>query len=87
MLNLVRKTLPLSISLAAADARLFVSAQDEEARLYSTPHERELIDSLGTLFSLIVSLEYLERAYVRDSVAPKECVLFLLWVLHRLWRG
>ena len=46
--------------------------QDEEVRLYSTPQERELFDSLSTLYSIIVSFEYLERAYVRDSIGAKE---------------
>jgi hypothetical protein len=46
--------------------------QDEELRLYTSPAERELYDSLATLFSLIISLDYLERAYVRDSVGAKE---------------
>ncbi|CDZ98020.1 Vacuolar sorting protein VPS28 [Phaffia rhodozyma] len=45
---------------------------DEELRLYTTPAERELYDSLATLFSIVVSLEYLERAYVRDSISAKE---------------
>ena len=46
--------------------------QDEELRLYTTPAERELYDSLATLFSIVVSLDYLERAYVRDSITSKE---------------
>ncbi|KAL7409444.1 vacuolar protein sorting-associated [Mrakia frigida] len=45
---------------------------DEELRLYTTPAERELYDSLATLFSIVVSLDYLERAYVRDSVTSKD---------------
>lgn len=46
---------------------------DEEARLYTTNTEREKTENLATLYSIIVSLEYLERAYVRDSVSGKEC--------------
>ena len=45
---------------------------DEEVRLYHTNAEREKVENLATLFSIIVSLEYLERAYVRDSVSGKE---------------
>lgn len=45
---------------------------DEEVRLYTTPAERERAENLATLYSIIVSLEYLERAYVRDSVSGKE---------------
>lgn len=50
---------------------------DEEARLYSTNAERERYESLATLFGIIVALDYLERAYVRDSVTAAECVALL----------
>ena len=54
---------------------------DEEVRLYTTNTEREKYESLATLYGIIVSLDYLERAYVRDAVpageyAPK-CVQLL----------
>ena len=47
---------------------------DEEARLYTTNAEREKYESLATLFGIIVALDYLERAYVRDSVTAAEYV-------------
>ena len=47
---------------------------DEEARLYTTNAERERYESLATLFGIIVALDYLERAYVRDAVTAAECV-------------
>lgn len=47
---------------------------DEEVRLYTTSAERERTENLATLYSIILSLEYLERAYVRDSVTGKEWV-------------
>ena len=47
---------------------------DEEARLYTTNAERERYGLLATLFGIIVALDYLERAYVRDSVPAAECV-------------
>ena len=47
---------------------------DEEARLYSTNAEREKYESRATLFGIVVALDYLERAYVRDSVTAAECV-------------
>ena len=40
---------------------------DEEARLYTTNAEREKYESLATLYG-IVALDYLERAYVRNSM-------------------
>lgn len=45
---------------------------DEEVRLYSTNAERERYGMLATLFGVIVALDYLERAYVRDSVPAAE---------------
>ena len=47
---------------------------DEEVRLYSTNSEREKYSTLATLFGIIISLDYLERAYVRDSITAAECV-------------
>ncbi|KAG9086460.1 Vacuolar protein-sorting-associated protein 28 [Ceratobasidium sp. 392] len=45
---------------------------DSEARLYSTNAEREKYESQATLFGIIVALEYLERAYVRDAINATE---------------
>jgi len=50
---------------------------DEEARLYTTNAERERYESLATLYGIVVALDYLERAYVRDSVTAAECVIDL----------
>ncbi|CCM02633.1 uncharacterized protein FIBRA_04737 [Fibroporia radiculosa] len=48
---------------------------DEEVRLYTTNAEREKYGLLATLFGIIVALDYLERAYVRDSVTAAEGIL------------
>ena len=47
---------------------------DEEVRLYMTNAEREKFERgpLCTGSSIIVGLDYLERAYVRDVVAAAE---------------
>ncbi|KIJ30736.1 hypothetical protein M422DRAFT_36448 [Sphaerobolus stellatus SS14] len=45
---------------------------DEEARLYTTNAEREKYESQAALFGVIVALDYLERAYVRDSIPASE---------------
>lgn len=45
---------------------------DEEVRLYSTNSEREKFTTLATLFGIITALDYLERAYVRDSITAAE---------------
>lgn len=50
---------------------------DEEARLYTTNAEREKYGLLATLYGIIVSLDYLERAYVRDSVTAAEYAITL----------
>jgi ESCRT-I complex subunit VPS28 len=50
---------------------------DEEVRLYSTNAEREKYSTLATLFGIIISLDYLERAYVRDSITAAECVFLV----------
>jgi len=45
---------------------------DEEVRLYENNAEREKYETQATLFGIIVSLDYLEKAYVRDSVTATE---------------
>ncbi|CCO28661.1 Vacuolar protein sorting-associated protein 28 AltName: Full=ESCRT-I complex subunit VPS28 [Rhizoctonia solani AG-1 IB] len=45
---------------------------DSEARLYATNAEREKYESQAILFGIIVALEYLERAYVRDAINAAE---------------
>ena len=59
--------------MAAATAPISL---DEEVRLYNSNAEREKYNLLATLFGIIVALDYLERAYVRDSVTAVECVLY-----------
>ena len=58
---------------------------DEEVRLYSTNAEREKYSTLATLFGIIISLDYLEKAYVRDSITAAECV-FLLFRFYNYLR-
>ncbi|KAI6156606.1 hypothetical protein BKA82DRAFT_3959228, partial [Pisolithus tinctorius] len=41
---------------------------DEDIRLYTTNAEREKYSLLATLFGIVVALDFLERAYVRDSI-------------------
>lgn len=44
----------------------------EECRLYTSNSERERWESMATLFGIIVSLDALERAYVRESVSESQ---------------
>lgn len=41
---------------------------DEEIKLATNARERDTYDTLSVIFSILVSLEFLERAYVRDSI-------------------
>lgn len=42
---------------------------DEEVKLYTTNSQRELYESLAELFSIITTLEHLEKAFIRDTIA------------------
>nr|XP_027206163.1 vacuolar protein sorting-associated protein 28 homolog [Dermatophagoides pteronyssinus] len=44
----------------------------EEVRLYRTAREREHYDNMADLFSVINTLNLLEKAYIRDSITSKE---------------
>lgn len=44
----------------------------EEVRLYRTPREREQYDNLADLYSVINTLQCLEKAYIKDSIDAKE---------------
>lgn len=69
-----RALYPVGNRASKQRAPAIVMNLDEEVRLYTTSAEREKTENLATLYSIIVSLEYLERAYVRDSVTGKEWV-------------
>lgn len=43
----------------------------EEIKLFTTPHDRDLYDSLSVLFSILVSLDFLESFHLRDSITPE----------------
>lgn len=44
----------------------------EEVKLYRNPREREKFDNLAELFAVINTLQYLEKAYIKDCVPAKE---------------
>lgn len=54
----------------------------EDIKLYNTSSEREVYDNQASLYSIIMSLEYLERAFARDSISShdytQECNKLLL---------
>jgi len=41
---------------------------DDEVRLYTKVAERETYESLAELFSIVVSLELLEKGYIKDTI-------------------
>jgi ESCRT-I complex subunit VPS28 len=45
---------------------------DEELKAFSSPSERDLIDSLAELYSIIRTLDGLERAYQKDALSEAE---------------
>lgn len=45
---------------------------DEEVKLADTPAERDLIDSLAEIYSIIRTLDGLEKAYSKDAVTETE---------------
>jgi len=52
-----------------------------EVKLYSNNRERETYDAMADLFSIIKTIEALEKAYVRDAISPddykKHCLKLL----------
>jgi ESCRT-I complex subunit VPS28 len=44
----------------------------EEVRLGKNPHERERYDNMADVFSIITTLQALEKAYIKDVVEPAE---------------
>ncbi|CAL8069858.1 unnamed protein product [Orchesella dallaii] len=44
----------------------------EEVKLYRNAWEREKYDNMSDLFSILTTLQQLEKAYIRDCVTPKE---------------
>lgn len=45
---------------------------DEEVKLTATSTERDLLDSLAELYSIIRTLDGLERAYQKDALSEQE---------------
>lgn len=45
---------------------------DEEVKLADSSSERDLLDSLAEIFSIIRTLDGLEKAYIKDAVTETE---------------
>lgn len=44
----------------------------KEVKLYNNPKERERYDNQANLFAIISTLQELEKAYIKDCVAPSD---------------
>jgi hypothetical protein len=51
-----------------------MAALISDVKLATNASERTYYDNLGDLYSIFVTTELLEKAYVRDSVTASECV-------------
>lgn len=45
---------------------------EQEVKLASSPAERDLYETLAEIYSIIVTLDGLEKAYIRDAVSESE---------------
>jgi ESCRT-I complex subunit VPS28 len=73
-LLIITKTMsvpPYAPTVSASYSRVG-PALDQEVRLYTTAQQREKYESLAELFSIIVTLDKLEKAYVRDSISQSD---------------
>lgn len=59
-----------------------VSKLSEEVKLYENAREREEVDNRANVFALIQTIQALEKAYIKDAVAPsdytKQCNILLV---------
>jgi len=46
--------------------------QNQEVKLYNSNLERERLDTLADLYSIIVAVEHLEKAYIKSSISFEE---------------
>eukprot|EP01103_Thecamoeba_quadrilineata_P017422 TRINITY_DN6178_c0_g1_i1.p1 TRINITY_DN6178_c0_g1~~TRINITY_DN6178_c0_g1_i1.p1 ORF type:complete len:221 (+),score=36.06 TRINITY_DN6178_c0_g1_i1:40-663(+) len=43
-----------------------------DVKLFNNAKERDMYDNMADLYSILVTIEHLEKAYVRDSCSPRE---------------
>ena len=51
---------------------LYSSQDHQEVKLSTTVAERDLYDSLAEIYSIIITLDALEKAYLKDSIPESE---------------
>src|SRR5271170_1145480 len=62
----------------------FVFLTFQEVKLHNgTPAQRRVWDDLATIYSIIVCLEFVEKAYVRDTITQAQCLYEVLDVIDQ----
>ncbi|KAK9379721.1 vacuolar protein sorting-associated [Kockiozyma suomiensis] len=61
-----------SVSFASSTALRSRIPLDEEARLFRTSAQRDLYESLAEIYAIIVTLDFVEKAYVKDTISQQE---------------
>jgi ESCRT-I complex subunit VPS28 len=67
-----RMSLPPYAPVSGSTLRATSHNLDIEVPLYQTPKERETVESLGELYSIISVLDIVEKAYVKDTISEDE---------------
>eukprot|EP01111_Echinosteliopsis_oligospora_P003474 TRINITY_DN1547_c0_g1_i1.p1 TRINITY_DN1547_c0_g1~~TRINITY_DN1547_c0_g1_i1.p1 ORF type:complete len:285 (-),score=84.03 TRINITY_DN1547_c0_g1_i1:10-864(-) len=49
-----------------------ISIAAKEIKLHANPKEREMYENMADMYSIIKTVEHLEKAYIRDSVSASE---------------
>jgi VPS28 protein len=71
----IPQLLPSTISLDEVFFFCVDSTNRQEVKLHNgTPAQRRVWDDLATIYSIIVSLEFVEKAYVRDTITQAQLV-------------
>ncbi|KNC46627.1 vacuolar protein sorting-associated protein 28 [Thecamonas trahens ATCC 50062] len=58
--------------VAGASNGLAESEEVEEVKLWATSREREKVENMADLYAIILTVELLEKAYIRDSISADE---------------
>lgn len=63
---------PTPYSYTPSTALSATISLDEEVKLPTNPSERDLVDSLAEIYSIIVTLDGLEKSFNKDSITDDE---------------
>jgi ESCRT-I complex subunit VPS28 len=60
------------VTLYSDELNTFLPKLSQEVRLFTNNKNREKYDNMADLFSIIVLMEHLEKAFIRDSITADE---------------